>query len=174
MSRYHERQLQWTDVIGRFEAGHSDHIHRALAVIGSLKDEGVRFGDRDSQFFHKWQGYCTVLWTFLNNLGQRRETQGLETAMREFIREFEHSTGKMYQLLYEFVDYPDNDQRVKETIFWFDLVYRWSTYTLVSAWIQDKRKNESLRTIVDLASGEVREEGTRSATHGPKKYRKPL
>ena len=44
MARFDERSLQWTDVLGRFEArSHQRHLRDALAFIGRLKDEGRRF-----------------------------------------------------------------------------------------------------------------------------------
>ena len=175
MPRFSERQLQWRNIVGRFEAyPYSHHLHNALGIVGRLKDEGARYWDEDSQQFKNWQRYCTDVWSFLNNLGQRRDLrqQGLETAMREFIQEFEHSIGRMYQMLYGSVPDPDSDDGVREIMDWFNLAYIASTYALVSAWIDDKQENASLRTILNLTTGEVREEGTRIEMQVPRKYRK--
>ena len=175
MPRYNERQLQWMDIIGRFEAqSHSDHFRNARGLIDRLKDEGARFFDRDSEQLHSWQRYCSVLLTFLNNLSRRRdlEKQSLETAMREFIQEFEHSTLRMYQMLYGAVAEPDNNEDVRQTMDWFNLAYHSSTYALVSAWLDDKHEDISLRTTIDLTSGEVRQEGTRTPMQVPRKYQR--
>ncbi len=175
MPRYNERQLQWMDIIGRFEAqSHSAHFHNARGSIERLKDEGARFWDEGSKQLRRWQRCCSVLLSFLNNLGQRRdlEKQGLETVMREFIQEFEHSTERMKQMLYGAVVDPDNDEDVRQIRDLFNLAYRLSTYALASARINDKHEDVSLRTIVDLTSGEVRQEGTRTKMRVPRKYQK--
>ena len=78
----------------------------------------------------------------------------------------------MYQMLYESVADPDSDEGVREIMDWFNLAYIASTYALASAWIDDKQENASLRTILNLTTGEVREEGTRIEMQVPRKYRK--
>ena len=92
--------------------------------------------------------------------------------MREFIQEFEHSTERMKQMLYGAVVDPDNDEDVRQIRDLFNLAYRLSTYALASARINDKHEDVSLRTIVDLTSGEVRQEGTRTKMRVPRKYQK--
>ncbi len=172
MPRYKERQLQWMDIIGRFEAqSHSDHSRKALGLVGRLKDEGARFFDEGSEQLRRWQRCCSVLLSFLNNLGQRRDLgkEDLETVMREFIQEFEHSTERIEQMLYGAVVDPDNDENVRQIRDWINLAYRASTYALLSAWIDDKHEDVSLRTIVNLTTGEVIEEGMRTPMRVPKR-----
>ena len=176
--RFSERQLQWTDIIGRFEAQpYLLHLRNALGTINLLEEEGARFWRRESERFKTWQSYCTKLRSFLNNLSQRRDLcqQGLETAMREFIQEFEHSTGRLYQMLYGPVAESGSDDGVKEITDWFNLVgvvYLASTYALVSAWIDDKQEPSSLSTTINLTTGEMKTEGTRIQMRVPTKYRK--
>lgn len=175
MSRYQERSLQWTDILGRFEAhSHSDHLRNARGLVERLKDEGIRFFDKDSEQLRGWQRYCSELLTFLNTLRLRRdsEKQGLETAMREFIQEFEHSTERIEQMLYGAVADPDNDEDVRRIRNWVNVAYRSSTYALVSAWINDKHDDISLVTTIDLTVGEVRQEGKRTLMKVPPKYKK--
>ena len=92
--------------------------------------------------------------------------------MREFIQEFEHSTLRMHQMLYGPVSDPENDEGVKQIVILFNLVYLSSTYALLSAWIDDKQETNSLTTTVNLSTGEVRQEGTRSEMQVPRKYRR--
>ncbi len=174
MPRYKDRRLQWTDVLARFEArSHSDHSCKARGLIERLKDEGARFCDKDSEQLRRWQRYCSDLLNFLNSLDRRRnlEKQSLETAMREFIPEFEHSTERIYQMLFGAVADPENDEDVKQIVDRFNLVYRSSTYALLSAWIDDKHEDISLKIIIDRTTGKVREEGTWTEMQFPKKYR---
>ena len=175
MPRFSNRQLQWSDVIGRFEAKPcSEHVHNALGLVGRLKDEGRQFWDRDSEQLENWYRYCDKIWVFLNTLSKRREVseQSLRTAMREFIHEFEHSTGRMYQMLYGSVTDPDNDERVRETMNWFNLVFHSSIYGLLSAWSDDKQESSTLITTVDLTTGEVRQEGARTEMRVPRKLKR--
>ena len=92
--------------------------------------------------------------------------------MREFTHEFEHSTQRMYQMLYGPVSNPESDERVGQIMNWFNLVFLSSTYALLSAWIDDKQEHNSLTTRVNLTTGEVRQEGTRSEMRVPRKYRR--
>ena len=175
MARFADRPLQWSDVIGRFEAKSSaEHARDALGLIGRLNDEGRKFWDADSEELGKWRRDCDVMWDFLNTLRKRREVdeQSLETATREFVREFEHSTQRMYQMMYGQVTDPDSDDRVREMITWFSLVFQTSVYALLSAWSQDKQETNTLTTTVNLTTGEVRQRGTRTEMRVPKRLKK--
>ena len=172
MPRFKERQLQLVDLIGRFEANSSStHVRNALSAIERLKDDGAKFWDEDPKKLRRWREYCTILWAFLNStLGQRRhlEKQDLATALREFIQEFEHSTGRMYQMLYS----KSNDLDIEHTLHWFDLVYRFSTYALISFWIDDKTEENSVKITINMTTRKRTEEWTRNEMRVPKKYRR--
>ena len=175
MARFADRPLQWSDVIGRFEAKSSaEHARNALGLIGRLTDEGRKFWDTDSKELAKWQLYCHVMWEFLNTLRKRRDVdkQSLETAMREFVREFEHSTLRMYQMVYGQVTDPDSDDRVREMMTWSSLVFQASVFALLSAWSEDKQETNTLTTTVDLTTGEVRQHGTRTKMRVPRRLKK--
>ena len=170
MRRFKERQLRLVDLIGRFEANPSStHVRDALSAISRLKDDGAKYWDEDSQELRRWREYCNVLWTFLNStLGQRRhlEKHDLATALREFIQEFEHSTGRMYQMLYSRSD----DLDIEHTLHWFDLVYRFSTYALISFWIDDKTEENSAKITINTTTWTTTQEWTRNEMQVPKKY----
>ena len=175
MARFDERSLQWIDIIGRFEArSHPSHVRDALAFISRLKGEGRRFWPDGSTQLIRWEEGCTELWHFLNTLAARRnvDKQDLATAMREFIQAFEHSTERMYQMLYGAVEDPDDDQGVTEVFEWFNLVFRFSTYALLSGWIGDKQDASTIRTTINLTTGEMAQEGERIEMKIPKKYRR--
>ena len=175
MPRFKNRQLQWTDIMERFVDRSSQlHVREALAYIGALRDQGRRFWDADSECLLKWQEYCTPLWKFINDLSRRRdlENQKLETAMREFIHEFEHSTGGMYVLIYGLVGNADGYERIEEIFVWFDLVFRASTYALVSSWIPEMQDTVSLTTHINLTTSKTKQEGTRTEMKIPKGYQK--
>ncbi len=172
--RFKERRPQSMDFVGRFEAKPSSiHTYNALAAIGRLKDDGANFWEEGSDQLSRWKGACTVLWTFLNTLGTRRdiEKQDLTVVLREFIQEFEHSTWRMYQMLYGVFDDPDDNTALKQILDWFDLLYRLSTYAVISSWIDDKTEQVSVHITANLTTGDRTEQWTRNEMRVPKNYR---
>ena len=175
MSRYKERQLRLADIVSRFEAESSSiHVRNALGAIGRLERDGTDLWGEGSEQFSRWREGYTALSVFLNRLGERRhgKRQDLATALREFIQEFEHTTGRMLQMLHSTSDDPDNDANIERILRWFDLIYRLSTYALISSWIDDKTENESLKMTVNLTTGTTTQEWTREKMQIPKKYRR--
>ena len=175
MARYDKRPLQWSDILGRFEAhSHQTHIHNAFGLIGRLKDEGRRFWPQGSEQLRRWERGCTDLLRFFNRLGTRKdlENQDLTTAMREFVQEFEHTTGRMYQMLYGEIPDPQDDQRVTEIFDWFNLVFRSSIYAVLSGWIDDKQEENFVEINLNLTTGESSQEWTRTEMKVPRKYQK--
>ena len=168
------RQPQLMDFVGRFEAKSSlTHVYDALAAIERLKDDGANYWNEGSDQLTRWREGCATLWTFLNTLKNRRdiEKQELAVVLREFIQEFEHSAWRMYQMLYGVFGSPDNDPTLHRMLDWFDLVYKLSTYAVISTWIDDKAEQVSVRTAVNLSSGERTEKWTRNKMRIPKNYR---
>ncbi|MDE2688466.1 MAG: hypothetical protein OXI16_13360 [Chloroflexota bacterium] len=175
MSRFKDHPLLWMDIIEGF-ADKSDfqHYHNARGLIGRLNDKGAKFWLPDSQEFRKWQTYCSALLTFLNNVRVRRDVkeQSLETAMRDFIHEFEHSNYRIHQLLYSAVDDVNIDEDAKETLNLLSLVFQTATYTLVSTWNEDLRTRDSIATHIKLFHPGSRTEGERKGIKVKKEYRK--
>ena len=175
MSRYKERQLRLIDGLSRFEAEPSSmHVRNALGAIERLERDGAALWGEGSGQLSRWRKGCNVLWVFLNQLGERRygQRQDLATALREFIQEFEHSTGRMFQMLHSTSDDPDNDPNIERTLRWFDLIYRYSTYALISSWIDDKTQEESLKMTINLTTGATQQKWTRKEMQVPREYRR--
>ena len=175
MPRFKERKGQLMDILDRFEAKPSSvHVHTALAAIERLRNDGATFWDENSNQLPRWQEYCTILWMFLNTLGKRRhlEKQDLATALREFIQEFEHSTGGMYEMLYGAFDDPDHNLDLKQMLNWFDLIYRFSTYALISFWIDDKTEEVSVKIKMNMTTGKTTQETTRNEMRVTRNYRR--
>ena len=174
--RFNERHGRLIDYVDRFEAKPSStHARNALAAIGRLKDDGAIFWKEGSSQLTCWRRACTELWQFINaELGRRRhiEKQELATALREFIQEFEHSTDRIYQMLYGISDAPDDNPELERMFRWLELVYRFSTYAIISFWIDDKTEHNSVKITMKLATREHREEWTREEMKVPKKYRR--
>ena len=174
--RFNERKFKLIDLVDRFEAEPSStHARNALAAIGRLQDDGAGFWDEGSEQLTRWRHYCTVLDEFINaDLGRRRymEEQELYKALREFIQEFEHSTDRMYQMLHGICDDPDDNPDLERMLRWFEVVYRFSTYAIVSFWIDDKTERNSVKITMNLGTGERKEEWTREEMKVPKEYRR--
>ena len=174
--RFNERHGRLIDYVDRFEAKPSStHARDALAAIGRLKDDGAIFWKEGSSQLTRWRRACTELWQFINaELGRRRhiEKQELATALREFIQEFEHSTDRIYQMLYGISDAPDDNPELERMFRWLELVYRFSTYAIISFWIDDKTEHNSVKITMKLATREHREEWTREEMKVPKEYRR--
>ena len=175
MPRFKQRQLQWTDIIERFEAkSHSERARHARGMIERLRSEGDRFLEGKPDQLRRWCHYCTQLLHFLRDLDLRRdsEQQDLETAMREFIQEFEHSTNRMSQILYGALTDPDSNEAAQQIMTLFESLYRVSTYAVVSAWIADKHEETTYRIRVNLTTGDVKDDVTHIPMRIPKKYQK--
>ena len=175
MARFEDRPLRWTDILGRFEKhSHQEHVQNALGMIGALQDHGRTLWPDESPQLIRWDKGCTELWSFLNELGGRRDIQkqDLPTTMREFIHEFEHTTERMHQMLYGETADVENDQKAAEAFDWFNLIFRYSLYGLLSGWIEDKQDHYLLRVHSNRATGATSRELTGTAMKVPKKYRR--
>ena len=169
--RYNDRSLQLIDLVGRFEARSSaDHCYNAIAALQRIKADGRNYWKSDPQTLKRWNRACDVLLEFLNNLGARTK-QPLATVMREFVQEFEHSVGRMYQLLFS-GPVPEGEAVRERYLSWVEFVYRLSTYAILSSWIEDKAEETTIRMKINLRTGEVREKTRHQPMTVPEAYRK--
>lgn len=150
--RFANRNLEYLDIIHRFEAEPTSvHLRTAQGAIERLRDDGNHFWSEDEKQLGQWRKYCDVLWKFIvTDLGNRRHIQkeDLQTALREFISEFEHSVHGMYEMLYGKIEGADLDSRVPDYFQWVDVVYRASTYAILSYWIDEK--HDELTTTLQI------------------------
>ena len=168
--RYEERSLQLIDLIGRFEAKSSaEHGHTAIAALQRLRDNGREYCQSDPQALKRWNSGCDVLIGFLNGLGTRTK-QPLETVMREFVQEFEHSVGRMYQLLFSGSVLEGKASR-ERYLSWVEFIVSVCTYAILSSRIEDKTEETSISIRSNLTTGEVSETWNHKPMTVPKKYR---
>ena len=156
--RFANRPLEFFDLLQRFEAkSSSNHNIMAQGAIERLRDEGNSFWTEDQKQLHRWREYCNVLRGFIvTDLGNRRfiQKQDLEIALREFIGEFEHSTHGMFEMLHGTTCHVDSDPRIRMMISLFELVYRSSTYAILSYWLDEKREEKSTTIQIKIAPDE--------------------
>ena len=156
--RFADRSVEFLDLLQRFEAkSSSDHNRMAQGAIERLRQEGGSFWSEDQKQLKRWRNYCTVLWTFIvTDLGSRRfnQKQDLETALREFIAEFEHSTYGMFEMLYGTSENVDSDPSVRRMFSLFELVYRSSTYAILAYWLDEKHEEKSTTIHIKIALDE--------------------
>ena len=173
--RYANRLFQQMDLVDRFESkSSSEHVRTALGAIERVKDEGVSILGDGTEELARWQRSCDDLWMFLNSgLGMRRfrDKQDLTVALREFIQEFEHSTERMRQLLYGIADDSDYKEKLDQMECWFHLIYRFSTYGIISFWIDDKTEENSVKTSVNITTGKTTQDWTRKEMKVPRQFR---
>lgn len=148
--RFKNRRLEFFDIIHRFEDVSAEtHVRSARGAIERLRDEGRKRWEEGSKQLCRWRHYCNVLRKFLiTEIGNRRfvQKQDVETAFREFVSEFEHSMHGMVEMLYGTSETPDNDEFIQNTLAWIEIVYRLSTYAIISYWIDEKHE-KNLTTI---------------------------
>ena len=75
-------------------------------------------------------------------------------------------------MLYGISDDPNDNTELERMLGWFELVYRFSTYAIVSFWIDDKKEHNSVKMKINLTSGDSTTEWTRDEMKVPRKYRK--
>lgn len=175
MARFKERTSDPLGFVGRFEAqASSSHAYNAVAAIGRLEDDGRRLWRTDRERRCRWVKACRTLSRFLNDLEARRHTrqQDLATVLREFIAEFEHSTWRMYQMVHGRTADPCSDPALKQTLDWFELVYKLCTYAIVASWLDDKKDERQVKVTVNLKTGESTEEWSVTKMRVPRNYRR--
>ena len=170
------RDSRLMDVVRPFESQPSSrHVRDAMSTIERLRDDGRRLWQDDSDELDRWNEGCTEMWVFLNTLGRRRdgEKQPLETAFREFVQAFEHTVYRMKQMLHGLKGQGEGDSPEVDSVFgWIELVYRLSTYGLVSFWIDDKTEEKTVHMRINLSTSKPsgKTEVVREMTV-PRKYR---
>ncbi len=167
--RFSNRSLQFFDSVDRFErVPTSTHIHDAIASIERMEQDGQSFFDGNSTQVNRWKCGCKVLRQIINiDLNKRRsiEKQDLEKVLREFFAEFEHTTHRMYQMLYGAAEGEGNKAELERFCSFIELVFRLTTYAIVSYWIPEKSDETSIQIRMHFEDGNpptVRTEKTRS------------
>ena len=147
--RFRNRDLQFIDLVNQFESQPtSTHIHSALGVIERMEQDGSEFLGEDSKSLERWSRGCSTLHQFINSelhICRFVENQSLETVLRKFFNEFEHTTDRFYQMFHRTVDTPEYDHRLRNFVAWIDLVFRLTTYAIVSYWLHEESEKASTK-----------------------------
>lgn len=169
--RFSERSLEWTDVIGRFEARpSSEHLHNALAYVQRLKDDGRWLWDDGSSEWRRWKRGCSTLEQLIHTLGLRSQnSEDLATVLREVIQEFEHSTYRMRQVLHN-ADTSKNETLVDNRGMWAEVAFRFIVYAVVSRWLPDKTATSRVEMSINVTTGETTTRSTYEPQTVPRKY----
>lgn len=179
MPRYNDRLLHLKDLVPLFEEVPSSiHARNALGAIQRLRDDARTFGLKDASQLARWRRACNELCNFINHLGKRRdiEKQDLTKALREFFHAFEHGTDRMFQMLHSRPDASPTDPVIERFVCWIDLVFRLSTYAIVSYWIDDKTEERltNIKMTMNPTTGKTTVQQEHQVTKPmrvPKKYR---
>ena len=172
MSRkWKDRRSDAISLIGRFEAKSVvEHFRNAIACLQRIRDDGDTIWEGVRGQRRRWRRSCDTLLRFLTHEAsdRRRADESLENTLREFVKEFEHSTTRMAQMLHGLGD--DDDHR-EQFAWWTQLAYRLSTYAILSRWLDDKEDATSVRINVNVTEGTRREEWCHQPMIVPKKHR---
>lgn len=156
--RFSRRRMELIDLVRRIRShAPEDHAYNSVASIGRLKDEGNHYWKDQPRARDRWNHYCDGLLRFLNAEMEKRrflENQPLGAALTEFIHEFEHHTSRLYQMLHAKHISAANRRR---ELAWMDLIYRFSTYAILTFWTQPQDPEEGtdaplLRSINSVAT----------------------
>lgn len=171
MSRsWRDRRLDAISLIGRFEAkSAAEHFRNAIGCLQRIRDDGDRIWTGDRERRDRWRRSCDTLLRFLTHetSSRRHANESLETALRKFVKEFEHSTTRMAQMLHGLGD----DDLMQQFAWWTELAYRFSTYAVLSCWLDDKQDETSVKITVNVIGGTRREEWYHKPMIVPKKHR---
>ena len=171
MSRkWRDRRLDAISVIGRFEAkSATEHFRNAIGCLQRIRDDGDQIWTGAPE--RRASGIARVCRknaaTYPEASSRCRANESLETALREFVQEFEHSTTRMAQMLHGLGD----DDLIQQFAWWTELAYRFSTYAVLSCWLDDKQDETSVRINVNVIEGTSREEWCHKPMIVPKKHR---
>ena len=150
--RFKNRKLSLFDIGDRFERESAQkHMHTARAAIERLRSDGREVLDDQTDQLSRWYHYCNVLLDFMNNLSRfySIENQPLTTVLRRFIAEYEHSSHRIFRLLYGKRN-AENEQLLQGIVDWMDVVYRYSTYAIIAYWIDEKHDDYAIHTDITM------------------------
>lgn len=171
MTKFANRLPEWIDILPRFEERATlDHFRNAISHIQRLESNGARLFGRESDQFERWREACKELESHIRSLGAGRDRE-LATSLREFIHSFEHHTERMYQIVCGISDDSEGDTSVREMLALFDLVYKLSTYAILSTFIPDKEPTSTLWTNINLTTGKQTRGGEYTEPRVPRRYR---
>ena len=171
MTKFASRSPEWIDILPRFEEGAApDHFRNAISHIQRLENNGARLLGRESDQFERWRQACKELESHITSLGASQDRE-LATSLREFIHSFEHHTERMYQIVQGISANSEGDTSVRQMLALFDLVYKLSTYAIISTFIPDKKPTSTLWTSINLTTGQHTRGGEYTEPPVPRRYR---
>ena len=160
--------------VDRFEGSLHLHCRHAVSVIDRVKGDGREYFEEGSKQLRRWQEYCQTLKDFLSrDLATRKHAgQDLDTVLREYFQEFEHSSFGLDEMLHgPAFDSPNNDI-VVELWDWLALAFRESVYAIVAYWVPDKKETAMCHMQINLTTGVTRQEWAVDPMIVPKKYKR--
>ncbi|MDE2701868.1 MAG: hypothetical protein OXH91_01845 [Chloroflexota bacterium] len=169
--------MELIDLNDSFEAYPSHrHLRNARSAIERLRDDGKAILPPGSSQLIRWIDACNALHRFIRSLGRRRniEQQDMPTAMREFFHEFEHSEWRILEILHSLKRDRKHRQKRQAILDWMTLTYRFCTYAITSAWIDEKAETVSIYTNMKIGpncSTVTTEKTTVEGMKVPRKYK---
>ena len=173
--RYKKRySVHFFQNVERFEGNLNRHRGQAVSVIQRIRDDGREYfkGDKDNGRIESWEEYCDGLICVLKDLDLRKQQgQELSTVMREYFQEFEHSSGRLDQMLHGVTHDRGDDDVVVELWLLLTYAFRVSIYGIVAEWTPDKKEVEHIDMHVNLSTGLSKTTCFIEKGETPKKYK---
>lgn len=160
---------------------------RVKSTIQSLKNDGVRYLGGNSGPCERWERGCDELFDFVNKLQSGKDMKRKEakdssqkidgntellTIFKEFIDKFEHFQKQLHQILCSRSIDENRDQAISNTRDWLNIIYRFSTYAIISTYLGDRTEHTIIRIRISLSTGKSYTETTHYPITILKKYRK--
>lgn len=173
--RFKDRYLQhlFQDA-QRFEGNLHLHCRHACSAIDRVKGDGHAYFEEGSTKLTRWQKYCQDLNDFiLRDLGRRKHKgEGLDTVLREFFQEFEHSSYGLDEMVHQVALDRGDEGIVTDLWDWLALALRNSVYAIVAYWTPDKKQVDICHMEINLTTKTTTQKWTREEMVVPKEYKR--
>ena len=171
--RYRDRPLTLKSLVGSFDGKDGKTYPQlagtALGIVQRIAEDGrLRYWKSSTGKQKRWGKYCNDLEMVLRDLG-KRGSEPLEQVLRDAIHVFEHSEGRMSQMMYaQSISDADRDTHRQ----WMEGAYRAFTYAIIASRIDDKQGDSAITRIKLFKPGAVTTEMIPNPNEAPRKFRK--
>lgn len=168
--RYSNRQPTVRSLVGSFDQKSYSHLIRnSRGMIERIREEGRIHWKSNAEKHETWERYCNDMLDAIHAALDRRHDAPLEQALRDAIRVYEHSEGRLIQMMHaESIDESARDSLMQ----WIEATFRALIYAITSIWIDDKIDHTTMTLDIDLATGKTKDDIHYTPPTTPRKYRK--
>ena len=172
MDDQHHKSRALIDIIPRFESqSASEHAYNAVASLDRLKDDGKLFFSHDSSQLKRWERGCNKLKAHVNTL-RSLGSDDMPEAFRQFIRDFEHDSERMFQMIRDLDSDTQPGSSVDSVMAWLAFSYQLSTYAIVASYVKRDDPTGRIDIQFDSKTGAVKDKWRMPRFVVPRRLRK--